>query len=79
MSRDPGPTDCCTYGCTQGRNCPVRGTHYHAETPSADAPQDLTFTRTDGVLLGLGLFLLLLSAMSLVMALVNFFYYLEIF
>lgn len=24
MSRDPGPTDCCTYECTQGRNCPAR-------------------------------------------------------
>ena len=24
MSRDPGPTDCCTYECNQGRFCPAR-------------------------------------------------------
>ena len=24
MSRATGPTDCCTYACNQGRNCPAR-------------------------------------------------------
>lgn len=24
MSRDPGPKDCCTYACNQGRDCPIR-------------------------------------------------------
>lgn len=47
MSRDQGPTDCCTYGCTQGRNCPVRSTPVVTEDGGARINTDMP-KPTDG-------------------------------
>ena len=69
MNCNQRPTDCCTYECTQGHNCPVRIQNLNIceggeQIDTADSNE---FTLIDGLIMGSKLFLILLSTVGAVM------------
>lgn len=74
MNREPGPTDCCTYGCNQGRNCLVRmslhiengGARINTDMPKpTDGSDWVFFDKTSVVIFWAGAAVMVVALVSL--------------
>ena len=77
MNRDPGPNDCCTHACNQGRNCPARcnlHSTYGGQQIDTCSDLDSVYGCVDQVIHRGRLAALALAAIFLSLAIFYFFY-----
>ena len=70
MSRDQGPTDCCTYACTQAHNCPIRCNLHSTDCGQqvdTDTDLDSVYGWVDSLIVGARFLAFFVSATCVVM------------